>query len=126
MALLDDLDIAILAFIADHPKATVTDCAKSIFEPEDTEELQKKDSMLRHRFRALVSSNFLVTSLESNRSTYIIADERVIFEPNFRSINIGGRTVKSPEIENDYCILVFTSEGVIVRSLDKLEKKWKE
>ena len=34
MGLLDDLDISILAFIADFPNSTVTDCAKTIFEPK--------------------------------------------------------------------------------------------
>ena len=40
MGLLDELDITILAFIADFPDSTVTDCAKTIFEPENTEDLQ--------------------------------------------------------------------------------------
>ena len=35
MSFLDDLDIAVLAFVADHPDSTVTDCAKTIFQPEN-------------------------------------------------------------------------------------------
>ena len=50
MSLLDDLDIAVLAFAADHPDSTVTDCSKSIFPPENTEELLMKDALLRYRF----------------------------------------------------------------------------
>ena len=55
MVKFDDLDISIISFVADHPNSTVTDCAKSLFNPQNTEDLQKKDSMLRHRFKALSS-----------------------------------------------------------------------
>ena len=34
MSLLDNLDIAVLAFIADHPDSSVTDCAKTLFKIE--------------------------------------------------------------------------------------------
>ena len=111
MSLLDDLDIAVLAFVADHPDSTVTDCAKTIFRPENTEELQKKDSLLRHRFKALTSAGFLVHMSDSGRKIYRVVDEKVTF---------------GPELRKDYCIILFTDDGVIVRSLDKLEKHWRD
>ena len=76
MSFLDDLDIAVLAFVADHPDSTVTDCAKTIFQPENTEELQKKDALLRHRFKALASAGFLVhtsvSHLRDNRTSPLL------------------------------------------------------
>ena len=126
MSFLDDLDIAVLAFIADHLDSTVTDCAKTIFQPENTEQLQKKDALLRHRFKALTSAGFLVHTSDSGRKIYRVIDEKVTFGPEFRGINIGGKTLSHSEIRKDYCIILFTDDGVIVRSLDKLEKHWKK
>ena len=54
MSLLDDLDIAILSFVSDFPNSTITSCAKELYNPQETEVLQKKDTMLRHRYKALV------------------------------------------------------------------------
>ena len=126
MSLLDDLDIAALAFVADHPDSTVTDCAKTIFRPDNTEQLQKKDALLRHRFKALTSAGFLVHTSDSGRKTYRVIDEKVTFGPEFRGINVGGKKLSHPELRKDYCIILFTDDGVIVRSLDKLEKHWKK
>ena len=126
MSFLDDLDIAVLAFVADHPDSTVTDCAKTIFRPENTEELQKKDSLLRHRFKALASAGFLVHTSVSGRKIYRVVDEKVTFGPELRGINIGGKKLSHPGLRKDYCIILFTDDGVVVRSLDKLEKYWKD
>ena len=126
MSLLDDLDIAALAFVADYPDSTVTDCAKTIFRPDNTEQLQKKDALLRHRFKALTSAGFLVHISDSGRKTYRVVDEKVTFGPELRGINIGGKKLSHPELRKDYCIILFTDDGVIVRSLDKLEKHWKK
>ncbi len=38
MSFLDDLDIAVLAFVADHPDSTVTACAKTIFQPRTSQQ----------------------------------------------------------------------------------------
>ena len=43
MSLLDDLDIAILSFVSDFPNSTITSCAKELYNPQETEVLQKKD-----------------------------------------------------------------------------------
>ena len=126
MTLLDDLDISVLAFVADHPDSTVTDSAKVIFRPKDTEELQKKDALLRHRFKALTSADFLVYTSDSGRKIYQVVDEKVTFGPELRGINIGGKKLSHPGLRKDYCIILFTDDGVIVRSLDKLEKHWRD
>ena len=47
------------------------------------------------------------------------------FGPELRGINIGGTTLSHPGLRKDYCIILFTDDGVVVRSLDKLEKYWK-
>ena len=70
MVKFDDLDISILSFVADHPSCTVTDCAKSLFNPKSTEELQKKDSMLRHRFKSLSSEKYLLETKNNNHSIF--------------------------------------------------------
>ena len=123
MSLLDNIDISILAFVADHPDSTVTDCAKIIFEPENTDELQKKDSFLRHRFKALVSANFLIYDSESNKKIFRIVKEKVFFGPELRGINIGGRKIIHSDLRKDYCIILLTDDGVIVKSLDKIEEQ---
>ena len=124
MSLLDDLDIAVLAFIADHPDSSVTDCAKTLFSPEDTEQLQKKDSLLRHRFKALTSAGFLAYISSSGRKIYKVVDGKVSFGPELRGVNIGGKNFSHPGLRRDYCIILFTDDGVIVRSLDKIEENW--
>jgi len=125
MGLLDELDITILAFIADFPSSTVTDCAKIIFEPENTEDLQKKDSFLRHRFKALCEANYLNFETDGSKKIYQIVEEKVSFGPELRGINIGGKKFTHPDIKKDYCIILFTNDGVVVRSLDKIENKWR-
>ena len=125
MGLLDELDITILAFIADFPGSTVTDCAKTIFEPENTEDLQKKDSFLRHRFKALCEANYLNFEAEGSKKIYHIVEEKVSFGPEFRGMNIGGKKFTHPDIKKDYCIILFTNDGIVVRSLDKIENKWR-
>ena len=123
MSFLDNTDISILAFVADHPDSTVTDCAKIIFEPKNTDELQKKDSFLRHRFKALVSANFLTYDSESNKKIFRIVKEKVFFGPELRGINIGGRKIIHSGLRKDYCIILLTDDGVIVKSLDKIEEQ---
>ena len=125
MSLLDDLDIAVLAFIADHPDSSVTDCAKTLFSPEDTEQLQKKDSLLRHRFKSLTSAGFLAYNSSSGRKIYKVVDVKVSFGPELRGVNIGGKNFSHPGLRKDYCIILFTEDGGIVRSLEKIEENWK-
>ena len=123
MSLLDNLDVSILAFIADHPNSTVTDCAKIIFKPENTDELQKKDSFLRHRFKALVSANFLIYDSDSNKKMFRVVKEKVFFGPELRGIDIGGKKIVHSALRKDYCIILLTDDGVIVKSLDKIEEE---
>jgi|TARA_B100000959_G_C14921737_1_gene599825 hypothetical protein len=125
MVKFDDLDISIISFVADHPNSTVTDCAKSLFNPQNTEDLQKKDSMLRHRFKALSSEKYLLESKEQNHSIFRIDDTLIHFGPDLRFINVGGEKFIHKDLVKDYCILIYTGDGVIIRSLDKLESKWK-
>ena len=125
MVKFDDLDISIISFVADHPNSTVTDCAKSLFNPQNTEDLQKKDSMLRHRFKALSSEKYLLESKEQNHSIFRIDDTLIHFGPELRFINVGGEKFIHKDLVKDFCILIDTDDGVIIRSLDKLESKWK-
>ena len=125
MVKFDDLDISIISFIADHPNSTVTDCAKSLFNPQTTEDLQKKDSMLRHRFKALSLEKYLLESKEQNHSIFRIDDKLIHFGPELRFMNIGGEKYIHENLVKDFCILIYTKDGVIIRSLDKLENKWK-
>ena len=125
MVKFDDLDISIISFVADHPNSTVTDCAKSLFNPQNTEDLQKKDSMLRHRFKALSSEKYLLESKEQNHSIFRIDDTLIHFCPDLRFINVGGEKFIHKDLVKDFCILIYTGDGVIIRSLDKLESKWK-
>ena len=125
MVKFDDLDISIISFVADHPNSTVTDCAKSLFNPQNTEDLQKKDSMLRHRFKALSSEKYLLESKEQNHSIFRIDDTLIHFGPELRFINVGGEKFIHKDLVKDYCILIYTGDGVIIRSLDKLESKLK-
>ena len=125
MVKFDDLDISIISFVADHPNSSVTDCAKSLFNPPTTEDLQKKDSMLRHRFKALSSEKYLLESKEQNHSVFKIDDKLIHFGPELRFMNIGGEKFIHENLVKDYCIIIYTEDGVIIRSLDKLENKWK-
>ena len=125
MVKFDDLDISMISFVADHPNSTVTDCAKSLFNPPTTEDLQKKDSMLRHRFKALSLEKYLLESKEQNHSIFRIDDRLIHFGSELRFMNIGGEKFIHENLVKDYCILIYTEDGVIIRSLDKLENKWK-
>ena len=124
MVKFDDLDISILSFVADHPSCTVTDCAKSLFNPKDTEDLQRKDSMLRHRFKSLSSEKYLLETKNNNHSVFRIDNNLIHFGPELRFINIGGEKFIHKDLVKDYCILVYTEDGVIIKSLYKLEKKY--
>ena len=125
MVKFDDLDISMISFVADHPNSTVTDCAKSLFNPPTTEDLQKKDSMLRHRFKRLSLEKYLLESKEQNHSIFRIDDRLIHFGSELRFMNIGGEKFIHENLVKDYCILIYTEDGVIIRSLDKLENKWK-
>ena len=125
MVKFDDLDISIISFVADHPNSSVTDCAKSLFNPPTTEDLQKKDSMLRHRFRALSLEKYLLESKEQNHSVFKIDDKLIHFGPELRFVNIGGEKFIHENLVKDYCILIYTEDGLLIRSLDKLENRWK-
>ena len=125
MVKFDDLDISIISFVADHPNSSVTDCAKSLFNPLTTEDLQKKDSMLRHRFKALSLEKYLLESKEQNHSVFKIDDKLIHFGPELRFVNIGGEKFIHENLVKDYCILIYTEDGVLIRSLDKLENRWK-
>ena len=124
MVKFDDLDISILSFVADHPSCTVTDCAKSLFNPKSTEVLQKKDSMLRHRFKSLSSEKYLLETKNNNHSIFRIDNNLIHFGPELRFMNIGGEKFIHKDLVKDYCILIYTEDGVIIKSLDKLEKKY--
>ena len=124
MVKFDDLDISILSFVADHPSCTVTDCAKSLFNPKDTEDLQRKDSMLRHRFKSLSSEKYLLETKNNNHSVFRIDNNLIHFGPELRFMNIGAEKFIHNDLVKDYCILIYTEDGVIIKSLDKLEKKY--
>ena len=124
MVKFDDLDISILSFVADHPSCTVTDCAKSLFNPKSTEELQKKDSMLRHRFKSLSSEKYLLETKKNNHSIFRIDNNLIHFGPELRFMNVGGEKFIHKDLVKDYCILIYTEDGVIIKSLDKLERKY--
>ena len=124
MVKFDDLDISILSFVADHPSCTVTDCAKSLFNPKSSEELQKKDSMLRHRFKSLSSEKYLLETKNNNHSIFRIDNNLIHFGPELRFMNVGGEKFIHKDLVKDYCILIYTEDGVIIKSLDKLERKY--
>ena len=124
MVKFDDLDISILSFVADHPSCTVTDCAKSLFNPKSTEDLQKKDSMLRHRFKSLSSEKYLLETKNNNHSIFRIDNNLIHFGPELRFMNVGGEKFIHKDLVKDYCILIYTEDGVIIKSLDKLERKY--
>ncbi|OIR23317.1 MAG: hypothetical protein BEU00_03120 [Marine Group III euryarchaeote CG-Epi3] len=124
MVKLDDLDISILSFVADHPSCTVTDCAKSLFNPKNTEDLQRKDSMLRHRFKSLSSEKYLLETKNNNHSVFRIDNNLIHFGPELRFLNVGGEKFIHKDLVKDYCIIIYTKDGVVIKSLDKLEKKY--
>ena len=109
MVKFDDLDISILSYVADHPKCTVTDCAKSLFSPGSTEELQRKDSMLRHRFKSLSSENYLLETKNNNHSVFTIDNNLIHFGPELRFMNVGGEKFIHRDLVKDYCILISVS-----------------
>ncbi len=96
------------------------------FELGNTEDLQKKDSFLRHRFKALCEAKYLNFKTEGSKKKYRIVEEKVFFGPELRGINIGGKKLIHSDIKKDYCIILFTDDGVIIRSLDKIESKWRD
>lgn len=124
MVKFDDLDISILSFVADHPSCTVTDCAKSLFNPKNTEDLQRKDSMLRHRFKSLSSEKYLLETKNNNHSVFRIDNNLIHFGPELRFLNVGGEKFIHKDLVKDYCIIIYTKDGVVIKSLDKLEKKY--
>ena len=121
MSLLDDLDIAILSFVSDFPNSTITSCAKELYNPQETEVLQKKDTMLRHRYKALVSEDLLEKSAEERKSKYKINADRIKFG---NAKDLGTKKIIPDYIKNDFCIAIFMDDGFVVKSLDKLEQKW--
>ena len=121
MSLLDDLDIAILSFVSDFPNSTITSCAKELYNPQETEVLQKKDTMLRHRYKALVSEELLIKSAEERKSKYKINADRIKFG---NAKDLGTKKIIPDYIKNDFCIAIFMDDGFVVKSLDKLEQKW--
>ena len=120
MSLLDDLDIAILSFVSDFPNSTITSCAKELYNPQETEVLQKKDTMLRHRYKALVSEELLIKSAEERKSKYKINADRIKFG---NAKDLGTTKIIPDYIKNDFCIAIFMDDGFVVKSLDKLEQK---
>ena len=121
MSLLDDLDVAILSFVSDFPNSTITSCAKELYNPQDTETLQKKDTMLRHRYKTLVSEELLIKSAEERKSKYKINADRIKFG---NAKDIGTKKIIPDYIKNDFCMAIFMDDGFVVKSLDKLEQKW--
>lgn len=126
MVSFDDIDIALLSYVADNPHSTVTDCAKSLFNPEDNDELQRKDSMLRHRFKQLESKDLISYTLDSNRKHFRIVEKAVSFRPHFNGIWFGRRKICPLALKGDYCIIITVDDGLIIKSLDKLEANWEK
>ena len=124
MAMLDDVDLAILAFVADHRDSTVTDGAKALFHPGDTDELQKRDAMLRHRYKGLAAAELLAVRQAPRRALYRLNRKRIRFGHGLRSLDLGGVKHDDLGIGRDYCIAVLLGDGVLVRSLDTLEQRW--
>jgi len=40
-----------------------------------------------------------------------------------RRINIGGKKIIHSDLKKDYCIILLTDDGVIVKSLDEIEEQ---
>ena len=86
--------------------------------------MQKKDSMLRHRFKSLSSEKYLLETKNNNHSIFRIDNNLVHFGPELRFVNVGGEKFIHEDLVKDYCILIYTGDGVIIKSLDKIEKKY--
>ena len=80
--------------------------------------------MLRHRFKSLSSEKYLLETKSNNHSIFRIDNNLVHFGPELRFMNIGGEKFIHKDLVKDYCILIYTSDGVIIKSLDKIEKKY--
>ena len=68
---IEDLDLAILSFVADNPSSTVTDTAKELFHPDDIDELRRRDTMLRHCCKNLWVRDLLRSEKSGNRTLFI-------------------------------------------------------
>jgi hypothetical protein len=119
-----DLDLAILSFVADNPSSTVTDAAKELFHPDDVEELRRRDTMLRHRYKNLRVGNLLQSEKSGNRTLYSINPEKVIFGAGLQNLEIGGHKWETPDLANDYCIVLIRDDKVEIHSLDALGRRW--
>ena len=52
-----------------------------------------------------------------------VVKEKVLFGPELRGIDIGGMKIVHSALRKDYCIILLTDDGVIVKSLDKIEEE---
>lgn len=121
MTSVDEIDVAILAFVSDHKKSSVTDGAKALYKPSDVYELQKKDAMLRHRYKALVDRGLLIPKDDGRRTLYSVDKKRIKFGIGLHE-KLGIRL--DSRLEDDYCILIILENGIVIHSLDALEDKW--
>lgn len=119
-----DLDLAILSFVADKPSSTVTDAAKALFEPDDVDELRKRDTMLRHHYKNLCYKDLLSSKKSGNRTTYSINKSRVIFCHGVQSMVLGGKKFHATGLDDEYCLVLLLGQTVEVHSLDALDKRW--
>ena len=119
-----DLDLAILSFVADKPFSTVTDAAKALFEPDDVDELRKRDTMLRHHYKNLCYRDLLFSKKSGNRTTYSINSSRVVFCHGLQSMEMGGKQFNATGLANDYCLVLLLGHTIEVYSLDALDKRW--
>ena len=119
-----DLDLAILSFVADNPSSTVNDAAKELFHPDDVEELRRRDTMLRHRYKNLWVRDLLQSEKSGNRTLYSIDPGKVIFGSGLQNLEIGGHKWETPDLSSDYCIVLIMDGKVEVHSLDELDLRW--
>ena len=119
-----DLDLAILSFVADNPLSTVTDAAKELFHPDDVEELRRRDTMLRHRYKNLWARDLFQSEKSGNRTLYSINPGKVIFGSGLQNLEIGGHKWETPDLVSDYCIVLIMDGKVEVHSLDELDIRW--
>lgn len=124
MLQLDDVNLAILVYVADHPNSSVTDGAKALYSPESTYDLQKRDAMLRHRYKGLAEAKLLRVRVGSRRSLYSIDTNQVFFGFGLQSIELGGTRQRGLGLDNEFCIAIRTGSGLRVQSLDSLERRW--
>ena len=80
MTTVDEIDVAILAFVSDHKKSSVTDGAKALYKPSDVYELQKKDAMLRHRYKALADRGLLIPKEDGRRTLYSVDKKKIKYD----------------------------------------------